>query len=62
MFGAFSSVSIQTVLSHGDLLSSGAGQRHRGAALSIARRLWPRSLIKLLMPRAGLFMLITAVK
>ncbi len=62
MSGAFSSVSIQTVLSHGDLLSSEAGQRHQGAALSIARKLWPRSLIKLLMPRAGLFMLITAVK
>jgi SAM-dependent methyltransferase len=62
LFSDFSSVSIQTVLSHGDLLSSEAGQRHHGAALSIARKLWPRSLIKVFLPRCGLFMLITAVK
>ena len=62
LFKDFQSVSIEVVLSHGDLLSSGAGQRHQGAALSLARRIWPRGLIKAVLPGCGLFMLITARK
>jgi hypothetical protein len=62
MFGRFKTVHIETVLSHADLLSSDAGQRHRGSALSIARKLWPRWLIRTVLPRCGLFMLITAHK
>jgi len=62
LFKDFRSVSIEVVLSHGDLLSSGAGQRHQGTALSLARRIWPRPLIKTLLPGCGLFMLITAQK
>jgi ubiquinone/menaquinone biosynthesis C-methylase UbiE len=62
MFGRFSRVEIQTVLTHGDLLTSQAGQRHRGPLLTLARMLWPRALIKVLLPRHGLFMLITAWK
>ena len=58
----FESVSIRTVLTHGDLLSSDAGQRHRGPALTMARALWPRRLIQTMLPRAGLFMLIEARK
>jgi len=58
----FSLTTIQTVLTHGDLLASGAGQRHRGLALKVARRIWPRRLIRRLFPNNGLFMLITAVK
>lgn len=62
LFAAFSDVRIRTVLTHGDLLESDAGQRHRGALLDLARKLWPRGLIRRLAPGAGLFMLIEARK
>ncbi len=62
LFAAFSQVEITTVLSHGDLLTSMAGQRHKGALLSLARGVWPRSLLKRFFPGLGLFMLIQARK
>jgi len=62
LFGQFSQVDIKTVLTHGDLLASQAGQRHGGALLDWARKVWPRRLIKACFPRNGLFMLITATK
>jgi SAM-dependent methyltransferase len=62
LFSAFRDVSIATVLTHGDLLTSIAGQRHTGPALRIARRVWPRRLIRTLAPRQGLFMLIEGRK
>jgi SAM-dependent methyltransferase len=62
MFAAFSSVQIRTRLTHGDLLESAAGQRHGGALLSLARRIWPRSLLRTHAASHGLFMLIRAVK
>lgn len=62
LFRNFRSVDIRTVLTHGDLLSSQAGQRHGGILLYVARRVWPRGLIKRFFPRNGLFMLITAMK
>jgi ubiquinone/menaquinone biosynthesis C-methylase UbiE len=60
LFRRFSGVRVETVLTHGDLLESGAGQRHRGALLAVARMLWPRPLLRRLFPRLGLFMLIRA--
>jgi SAM-dependent methyltransferase len=62
LFSQFASVRITTVLTHGDLLESEAGQRHRGLLLSTARRVWPRRLIRRLLPGSGLFMLIEATK
>jgi len=62
LFAAFSDVRIRTVLSHGDLLESEAGQRHRGMWLSVARRVWPRTLLRRLAPGFGLFMLVDARK
>ena len=62
LFASFSAVKIGTVLTHGDLLESVAGQRHRGAFLSIASRIWPRALLRRFGARHGLFMLITATK
>lgn len=62
LFKDFSSVSIQTVLTHGDLLTSEVGQRHRGILLSFARKIIPRNLIKKYFQWAGLFMLIEAHK
>lgn len=62
LFAAFSSTQVRTVLTHGDLLESVAGQRHGGPLLTLARRIWPRTLLKRLAPGQGLFMLIEAVK
>jgi ubiquinone/menaquinone biosynthesis C-methylase UbiE len=62
MFSCFSSVDVKVVLTHGDLLESAAGQRHRGLLLSVARGLWPRALLRRVARGQGLFMLISAVK
>jgi len=62
LFSAFSQVKISTILTHGDLLESGAGQRHQGGLLSMARKIWPRWFIRRFFPNAGLFMLIKATK
>jgi SAM-dependent methyltransferase len=62
LFSKFTNVQISTVLTHGDLLQSEAGQRHRGALLSAARAIWPRRLIRWCLPGQGLFMLIRASK
>jgi ubiquinone/menaquinone biosynthesis C-methylase UbiE len=62
MFSKFSTVQISTVLTHGDLLTSQAGQRHSGSILTLARKLFPVQLIKKMFPTHGLFMLISAVK
>lgn len=62
LFADFSEVEVDTVLSHGDLLTSSAGQRHKGPLIRLARRVWPRAIIRRLFPKYGLFMLISAVK
>ena len=62
LFRGFNSVTVRTVLTHGDLLESDAGQRHRGWLLSTARAIWPRRLIRTFLPGRGLFMLIEATK
>ena len=62
MFRTFSTAQICTVLTHSDLLESAAGQRHGGALLNLARRIWPRKLLRKIAGAHGLFMLIRAVK
>lgn len=62
IFAAFSDVRIGTVLTHGDLLDSMAGQRHRGSLLAFAKNIWPRHFLKRFFPGLGLFMLIEARK
>jgi len=62
LFARFSDVRIRTTLSHGDLLSSGAGQRHSGHILDIARRIWPRWFVRRFLKGRGLFMMIEARK
>jgi SAM-dependent methyltransferase len=62
LFAAFGDVRIRTWLTHGDLLESDAGQRHRGTLLSLARGLWPRRLLRRYAGSRGLFMLIQATK
>lgn len=58
----FSSVSTRIELGVGDLMLGAAGQRHAGLLLTIARRVWPRWLIRRLLPQRGLLLLIEAVK
>jgi len=62
MFSAFSSVEIRTQLSFGDLLQGEAGRRHASRALRVAKRWWPRPLIRRLLPNRGLALLVEATK
>lgn len=62
LFRGAENVEVRSVLTHGDLLESGAGQRHRGLILSVARWVWPRWLIRRAMSDWGLFMLIQGCK
>lgn len=62
LFAAFTDVKITTQLAHGDLLESDVGQRHRGIALTLAKKLWPRWFIRRFLPGTGLAMLIEARK
>jgi ubiquinone/menaquinone biosynthesis C-methylase UbiE len=62
LFSDFKTIKINTLLTHGDLLTSDAGQRHRGVLLNFAKLLFPRFIIKKLFPRNGLFMLIKVTK
>jgi len=55
-------IDIRTVLTHGDLLASEAGQRHKGMLLSAARAIWPRFLIRRFFENHGLFMMIKGKK
>lgn len=60
LFADFRDVRIRTVLTHGDMLESRAGQRHRGLILSLAKKMWPRVFLRRTCPQLGLFMLIDA--
>ena len=62
LFEGFSHVDLSIVLTHGDLLTSSAGQRHQGRLLALARVIWPRRILRWLAKNHGLFMLIRAVK
>jgi hypothetical protein len=62
LLARFTDVEMRTGLTHADLLTAEAGQRHRGLLLDIAKAVWPRWLFRALVPKLGLFMLITARK
>ena len=62
LFAGAGTVQSWSELTHGDLLSSGAGQRHEGRLLNLARRIWPRRLLARFMPGWGLFLLIAGEK
>ena len=62
LFIDFSAVRATTMLNFGDLLQGAAGQRHTGPLLEAARALWPRWLIKRILPRTGLMLLVEATK
>jgi ubiquinone/menaquinone biosynthesis C-methylase UbiE len=62
LFSKFKIISIDSPLGHGDLLTSDAGQRHRGLILTLAKKLWPRWFFKTFMKKYGLSLLITIEK
>lgn len=62
LFVGASGVTTHIELTHGDLLESGAGQRHEGRLLSIARRIWPRWLFRRVGKQLGLFLLVSGTK
>lgn len=62
LFKMFQNVNPRTLLTHGDLLSASAGQRHQGMLLYIARLIWPRWLIRTFFKTHGLFLLVSARK
>ncbi|QOG17180.1 class I SAM-dependent methyltransferase [Bradyrhizobium sp. SEMIA] len=53
---------MEVQLSPGDLLSGATGQRHRGRLLSIARRLWPRRILRSVARPLGLYLMIEAIR
>jgi hypothetical protein len=55
-------LTIQTVVTHGDVLKAELGQRHRGPLLSLAKQVWPRALLRRTCRRCGLYMLIEVTK
>jgi SAM-dependent methyltransferase len=57
----FSSCKIRSEVSFGDLLLGEVGQQHSGRGLTIAKRIWPRPLLRRL-PTLGLLLLIEAKK
>lgn len=61
-FQEFETVVIDINLTHGDLLTSQAGQRHEGVVLRAARMILPRFIIRRFFINHGLFMKIRAVK
>lgn len=61
-FRDFETVTIRINLTHGDLLTSQAGQRHEGIVLKVARMILPRVVIRRFFKDHGLFMKIHAVK
>ncbi|MDP9263645.1 MAG: class I SAM-dependent methyltransferase [Acidobacteriota bacterium] len=62
LFREFADVHIAIELSAGDLLTGAAGRRYGGVLLTTALKLWPRWLIRALLPRYGSFMLIEATR
>ena len=62
LFPGARDVRTSSVLTHGDLLETDVGQRHRGPLLKIARSVWPRWFIRRAMPGHGLFLLVQGFK
>lgn len=62
MFSRFANVRARSQLSFGDLLQGAVGQRHGGVLLTVAKKVWPRALIRRFMSRHGLMLLIDAEK
>jgi ubiquinone/menaquinone biosynthesis C-methylase UbiE len=61
LMAPFSACHIRCAISFADLLLGEVGQQHASAGLTLARRIWPRPLIRRI-PKLGLLLLIEARK
>ena len=59
LFAGARNLRTDIALTHGDLLDSDAGQRHRGTLLTVARALWPRRFLKRFAKGLGLFLMVS---
>lgn len=64
LFSSFSTVATRVTCSSGDLLIGNVGQRHQGPLLNIAKKIWPRKILKFISTyyNFGLYLLIEAKK
>jgi ubiquinone/menaquinone biosynthesis C-methylase UbiE len=62
MFSRFTNVWARSQLGFGDLLQGAVGQRHGGMLLTVAKKVWPRALIRRFLSRHGLALLVDATK
>jgi hypothetical protein len=62
IFRSFANVKTRPMLSFGDLLEGAVGQRHNSMFLAVAKKIWPRWLIRRFFPQHGLMILIDAQK
>ena len=62
MFGQFHQVHMKIQISFGDLLEGCVGQKHKGMLLIVAKKLWPRPLLRRFFQSHGLLLLIEAKK
>ena len=53
---------ISVQLSHGDLLEGEVGQRHGGYLLAIAKRVWPRAIVRTIAKPLGLYLFIEVTR
>lgn len=58
LLDGFTDVRTSVQLSFGDLLEGAVGQRHRGVMLSVAKKLYPRRVVRSLLSQHGLYLLI----
>jgi ubiquinone/menaquinone biosynthesis C-methylase UbiE len=62
LFNKFQLESIDSPLTHADLLNSDVGQKHRGLILSLAKHIWPRWFFNAFMKKNGLFLFVMLKK
>lgn len=62
MLPGCSRVTATPQLGFGDLLQGEVGRRHRSPLMSIAKRVWPRWMIRRLFKRHGIYLLVEAAK
>jgi len=62
LFRQFSSVEMHVDLTHGDLLEGDVGQRHQSRLLQVARKVWPREMLRRFGGALGLNLVVLARK
>jgi hypothetical protein len=61
LVASFDACQVRSAVSFGDLLLGEVGQQHAGRGLTVAKRFWPRPLVRRL-PAFGLLLLVEGTK